>query len=127
MKEHDLQVLMMNAFRMAYRRYEKNLFAVPNGSFRHVSTAMKLKKEGVLAGVSDLIFCFNGNVYFIEVKTPTVYKIGKRGGKIIAKKGGTQEPSQIEFENMIIKEGLKYFIVDSVFDFMKLIKTLINK
>ena len=32
----------------------KCLFAIPNGGARHIGTAIKLKSEGVTAGVSDL-------------------------------------------------------------------------
>lgn len=35
-------------------------FAVPNGGKRHVHTAIKLKAEGVRAGVPDLVFVLPG-------------------------------------------------------------------
>ena len=35
-------------------------FAVPNGGKRHVHTAIKLKAEGVRAGVPDLVFILPG-------------------------------------------------------------------
>lgn len=33
---------------------EELLFAIPNGGARHIATAVRLKKEGVRAGVPDL-------------------------------------------------------------------------
>lgn len=39
------------------------LLAIPNGGYRHIAEAKKLKKEGVKAGVSDLFLAipkFNG-------------------------------------------------------------------
>ena len=48
------------------------LFAIPNGGFRHVATAHRLKKEGVKSGVPDLFLAcpmgrFHG--FFCEMKS----------------------------------------------------------
>ena len=74
--EHEEQCALIERV----RQYEKKipelrmLFAVPNGGKRHPRTAIKLKAEGVKAGVSDLILCcpsLNGkyNGLFIEMKS----------------------------------------------------------
>lgn len=39
-----------------YPREAKRLFAVPNGEFRTLASARRLKAEGAMAGVSDLLF-----------------------------------------------------------------------
>jgi len=52
------------------------IFAIPNGGYRHITTARKLQREGVKAGVPDLFVpIVRGKCggLFIEVKT----KIGK--------------------------------------------------
>lgn len=49
------------------------LYAIPNGGLRHIGTAMKLKCEGVKAGVPDLHLPIPRGVYtslFIEMKAP---------------------------------------------------------
>ena len=59
-------------FRYFYKDYRFRLFAVPNGEFRSQSTGAKLKEEGVLAGVSDLILLVPRKGYgalCIEMKT----------------------------------------------------------
>lgn len=44
-------------------------FAIPNGGKRHVHTAIKLKAEGVRAGVPDLCFVLpGGRAAFLELK-----------------------------------------------------------
>lgn len=79
--EHDHQRAVVDwANRMSGLVPELQLlFAVPNGGFRHVSVARKMKAEGVKAGVPDLVLPIpraraNGghwNGLFVELKTPT--------------------------------------------------------
>lgn len=54
-------------------------FAVPNGEKRSVTVGARLKKEGVLAGCSDLVILFPERIIFVEVKT------SKRNFKIMLK------------------------------------------
>lgn len=54
------------------------LIAIPNGEYRHISSAKRLKKEGVKSGVSDMFLAIPHKKgiphgLWIEVKT----KIGK--------------------------------------------------
>ena len=54
-EESKLQQSCITWFRLQYPRLAKLLFAVPNGSRRDVVTGAILKREGVVAGVADLI------------------------------------------------------------------------
>lgn len=70
--EHLEQVAVIQWFRLQYPRYSKCLWAIPNGGIRHIRTAIKLKKEGVLSGVSDLFLMIpKGTKHglFIEMKS----------------------------------------------------------
>lgn len=73
-EESNLQISCVTWFRLQYPRLRKALFSVPNGGTRHKREAVTLKKEGVTAGVSDLILAIpnreNAGV-FIEMKTPS--------------------------------------------------------
>lgn len=85
-----------------------NLFAVPNGGRRDDVTGAKLKAEGALAGVADLILLKSNRFYgalLIEMKT----------------KKGTQSDAQKEWECEITKDGYKYVICRSLDDFMKVV------
>ena len=63
--EHDEQVAFVQWFE---RRYPNvMIWATPNGGKRHVVTAVRMKKEGVKAGVPDL-FIPEWRL-FIEMKT----------------------------------------------------------
>lgn len=82
--EHLEQVLLIQWFRAQYPLYANCLWAIPNGGIRHIKTAIRLKREGALSGVSDLFLMIpKGNFHgaFIEMK---------------AKKGKIQE-NQLKF------------------------------
>lgn len=70
MSEYDEQVALINWFRFQFPKLI--LFSIPNGEFRHITTAIKLKKSGVLSGVSDLFLMKPNKKYhgmFIELKS----------------------------------------------------------
>jgi len=45
------------------------VFAVPNGGSRNVVEAVNLKRQGVVAGVPDLIVVYAGRCFGLELKT----------------------------------------------------------
>ena len=55
--EHQIQSAFADWCRMSEARYPalKLAFAVPNGSYRHIATAVRAKREGQRAGVPDWI------------------------------------------------------------------------
>ncbi len=72
--EHQEQCLLIDWYRMQYKQYKYHLFSIPNGEYRHIATAVKLKRSGVLAGVSDLFLMIPKNGYhgmWIEMKAKT--------------------------------------------------------
>jgi hypothetical protein len=67
--EHQIQVAVVTWFRMQFPKLI--LFAIPNGGMRNIGTAIKLKNEGVLAGVADLFLMSPNKMHhglFIEMK-----------------------------------------------------------
>jgi hypothetical protein len=56
MSEHDEQVALFNILALYEDKYPalKWIFAIPNGGKRHPATAVKMKAEGVKAGVWDI-------------------------------------------------------------------------
>lgn len=44
------------------------LFHVPNGMFSNAREGAKFKAQGVISGVPDLVFVWNGKTHYIEVK-----------------------------------------------------------
>ena len=75
------------------------MFAIPNGEIRSPRTAAKLKAMGVLPGVLDLQFIWEGpNVLFLELKRP----------------GGVRTDAQHEFSARARSMGAKVYVADSV-------------
>lgn len=107
-EEHRIQVSMVEWFRLQYPSMRHNLFAVPNGGRRDAATGAKLKEEGVLAGVADLILLKSNRQYgalLIETKT----------------KKGTQSYSQKEWESKIVKDRYKYVVCRSLEEFIEVV------
>ena len=74
--EHDLQVSIIDRIKLYEPQYPELtlLHAIPNGGQRHKAIAVKLKAEGVKAGVPDLCLpvARNGfHGFYRELKTKT--------------------------------------------------------
>lgn len=93
-----------SAFQQSAVRLLRNngffVFAVPNArKTANVRQGAILKREGLLAGVSDLIIVIKNKVFFVELKTLT--------GK------GRQSESQKAFQKEIESRGHTYLLWDS--------------
>ena len=111
--EHQIQCSCVQWFRLQYPKYRHNLFAVPNGGRRDETTAGKLKAEGVLAGVADLILLKRNDHYgalLIEMKT----------------RSGHQAESQKQWQSLIERDGYKYVICRSLEDFQREVNTYLS-
>ena len=108
-REHELQVACVEWFRYQYPCLSKRLFAVPNGGYRDRRTAAKLKDEGVISGVSDLIL-LKPNKHFhallIEMKVTEKY----------SRQSSEQKEWQKELTSL---DEYKYVVCRSIDDFMR--------
>ena len=64
--EHEEQVAFVNWFKATYK--DMIIFAVPNGGTRSTIQASRLKKEGVMAGIPDLVVVGKDLIIFVEMK-----------------------------------------------------------
>lgn len=112
--EHRLQCACVRWFRLAYPQHHHNLFAVPNGGYRTPATAAKIKAEGALPGVSDLILLIARGGYhglLIEMKTDK----------------GRQSEAQREWQRKIEADGYKYVVVRNIEEFIKVVNDYLNE
>jgi hypothetical protein len=78
-----------------------HIFAIPNGGYRRIQTAIALKKEGVMPGIPDLFLPVPANGFhglFIEMKT-------KKGRLSVAQKN---------IRDMLNRHGYKAIVCRSV-------------
>lgn len=106
-REHRLQCACVRWFALKYPELKGRLFAVPNGGRRDETTAAKLKAEGVVAGVSDLILLKSNKDYgalLIEMK----------------REDGRQSRSQRLWESAVCGDGeYKYVVCHSLDEFQR--------
>ena len=113
-QEHRLQCACVHWCRTQHPNSTHNLFAVPNGGRRDKVTGAKLKAEGVLAGVADLILLKSNADYgalLIEMKTGS----------------GKQSEVQGRWQKAIEKDGYKYVLCRSLDDFMREINAYLKE
>ena len=105
--EHIEQVTFINWFRATYPTVL--IFAIPNGEYRAITTAMRLKAEGVTKGIPD-IFIPEWKVW-IEMKK---------------EKGGTISKEQKEMKIYLESVGYTVFIAKGYKKAIDFIKTIDN-
>lgn len=112
--EHKLQCACVQWFNLQHRDLRGLLFAVPNGSYRSKATAGKLKAEGVVPGVADLILLVPKQWAFalcIEMKTPK----------------GRQSPEQKAWQAIVEAQGYRYAVCRSFDDFTRTVNEYLGK
>lgn len=104
--EDKLQAACVRWFRLQYPELKLLLFSCPNGGSRNPIEAAKLKRTGVVSGVSDLILLTQRKGYgslCIELKN------GKKG---------IQSENQHQWELAALSAGNKYVICRTFEEFM---------
>jgi VRR-NUC domain protein len=109
-KESVLQTACVKWFRYQYPHLV--IYAVPNGGSRNVREAQRLKAEGVLAGVADLVVLLpQGKSLYIEMKV----------------KGNRQTDNQKDFQEKVTTLGHTYVVCYTFKEFQQVIENQIQK
>jgi hypothetical protein len=109
--EHIEQVQFVQWFRLAHP--ECFIFAIPNGEYRAMTVAKRLKAEGVVSGVPDLLALLpNARALFIEMKR---------------QKGGTLSASQKELIERIKSLGFDVLVCRGALDAKNQIEGYMNE
>lgn len=118
-EEHNIQAACVRWFNMQWPQYRGLLFAVPNGSYRSKATAGKLKAEGVVPGVADLILlvprCVKAHDDEGWYNTIHALCIEMKTAK------GRQSHEQKEWQAKVESHGYKYAVCHSLDEFMAVV------
>lgn len=96
--ESDEQKALIKWWSVQFPQWDILLFHIPNGGLRNLKTAVRLKSEGVKAGVADLFLAVPNMEYhglFIEMKR---------------QQGNKQTELQKIFQDEVEKQGYKYIL-----------------
>ena len=111
--EHELQKACVNYFRYQYPK--EMIFAIPNGGVRNKITARKLKAEGVLAGVADIM-----------IPIPKYSRDNRldSAGLFLEMKVGynKQTPSQKAFDKYVTRKGYHYRVIYTIEQFIAIVE-----
>lgn len=105
LSESQIQHDCLTWFRLQYPNLALLLFSVPNGGRRDAKTGARMKYEGVVRGVADLILLIPKKGYAslcIEMKTPK----------------GVQSDGQKEWQREAEKYRSKYVVCRSLQEFI---------
>ncbi len=108
MTEDQLQQKIVIDFRNRNLKNNNLIFSVPNGGSRNPVEALKLKRTGTLAGVSDLIIMIPNRIIFLELKTES----------------GIQSDSQKEFQINAEALGFEYLLIRNLKQYEDLMQAL---
>jgi len=108
MTEDQLQQRIVIDFRNRNLKNDNLIFSVPNGGSRNQIEAMKLKKTGTLAGVSDLIIMVQNRLIFLELKTES----------------GIQSEVQKQFQKKVEALGFEYLLIRNLKQYEDFMQTL---
>ena len=123
-EEHNIQAACVRWFNLQWPQYRGLLFAVPNGGARSKATAGKLKAEGVVPGVADLILlvpkCVKAHDDEGWYNTIHALCIEMKTAK------GRQSPEQKEWQANVESKGYKYAVCHSLDEFMAVVNVYLR-
>lgn len=122
-EEHNIQSSCVRWFGYAHPELRGLLFAVPNGGARSKATAGRLKAEGVVAGVSDLILLVPKR----SSDNPLILATTYCGLCIEMKtKTGRQSPMQWAWQRLVEEHGYKYAVCRSLDEFIDTVEAYLR-
>ena len=123
-EEHNLQCACVRWFAYQHPELQGLLFAVPNGGARSKATAGKLKAEGVVAGVADLLLLVPKR----SSDNPLILAVTYCGLAIEMKTPkGRQSPEQWAWKQRLEANGYKYAVIRSLDDFISTVEGYLNQ
>lgn len=104
-EEDEMQMMYVRCFNECWSQYSRLLHHAANEGNGNIRRGARNKRMGVQAGFPDLML--------------HVARGGYHGfGIELKRKGGRQQPNQIEMQELLEKQGYKYVVCRSLASFM---------
>ena len=134
-KESYIQQAAVRWFRYEYPKLASLLVHIPNEGQRTTkwikgklvcTGGAKLKAEGLVKGVSDLVlFVPNSEYHALCLETKVEETVIDKGKMKV--KRTYQSPEQKEWQAVVESQGYKYVVYRSIEEFIKIVKDYLNK
>lgn len=124
--EHNLQSACVQWFNLQHRELRGLLFAVPNGGARSKATAGRLKSEGVVPGVADLILLVP-KVVFSDGENGRIIDVTPALCIEMKTDKGRQSTEQKAWQAIVEAQGYKYAVCRSFDDFTRTVNEYLGK
>ncbi|MFA7616926.1 MAG: VRR-NUC domain-containing protein [Weeksellaceae bacterium] len=110
MSEDKLQAQFFQYTWNTYPQLRRCMWAVPNGGYRNIQEAVKLKATGVIPGVWDIHVFYKGKFYIIETK------VGRN----------TLSKDQIRWRDLMEAQGAVSFVYYSMEEGKRIIEEILK-
>lgn len=108
-QEDNIQEAFFNTARMIFPKLDKLLFAVPNGGKRDKKEAVRLKKQGVVTGIADILCLVSNNTHTMLCLETKI-------------ESGKQSVEQIQFQKQVEDAGGLYLIYRNAAEGIEILK-----
>lgn len=118
--EYKMQIWLVDLLNRVLRDGRVAFWHTPNGEWRDIKTAAKLKAMGVLPGVADLHFTWGEMVSVVG--EPGVQIFSRDLYVELKRRGLKLSPEQEQFRDSVTAKGSYYEVADSIDEAVEILK-----
>lgn len=118
--EYKMQIALNELLKLVLRDGRVDWWHTPNGEWRDIKTAAKLKAMGVRPGVADFFFTWAELVSVVA--EPSVQKFPRNLFLELKRRGLDLSPEQEQFRDSVTAKGSWYEVADSVDEAIEILR-----
>jgi hypothetical protein len=118
--EYRMQIALNGLLKLVLRDDRVDWWHTPNGEWRDIQTAAKLKAMGVRPGVADFFFTWGELVSVVG--EPSVQKFPRNLFLELKRRGKDLSPEQEQFRDSVTAKGSWYEVADSIDEAVEILR-----